>query len=65
MVSDSPKNFTIPNSIVEVQIENGTVRAMLPSDNTPSNKITTEYFKSGTEPTMISPVYQKLNNPNK
>ena len=64
MVSDSPKNFTIPNSIVEVQIENGTVPAMLPSDNTPSNKITTEYFKSGTEPTMISPVYQKLNNPN-
>lgn len=64
MVSDSPKNFTIPNSIVEIQIENGTVPAMLPSDNTPSNKITTEYFKSGTEPTMISPVYQKLNNPN-
>ena len=64
MVSDSPKNFTIPKSVVAVQVETGTIPAMLPSDNTPKNMISTEYFKSGTEPTQISPRYVQLNNPN-
>lgn len=64
IVDDSPKNFTIPDSVVQVQVEKGTVPAMLPSDNTPSNMITTEYFKVGTEPTMTSPRYKQLNNPN-
>ena len=59
---DSPKSFTIPKSVTAVQIEKGTVPAMLPSDNTPSDMITTEYFKSGTEPTEISPRYQSLSN---
>lgn len=63
MVDDSPKNFTIPKSVVSVEIENGTIPAMLPSENTPKDKITTEYFKSGTEPTEISPRYMPLNNP--
>ena len=63
MVSDSPKNFTIPKSVVAVQVENETIPAMLPSDNTPTNMITTEYFKAGTEPTEVSPRYQKLSNP--
>ena len=63
MVDDSPKNFTIPKSVVAVEVENGTVPAMLPSENTPKNMITTEYFKSGTEPTEISPRYMQLNNP--
>ena len=62
MVSDSPKNFTIPKSVVAVEIEKGTVPAMLPSENTPKDQITTEYFKSGTEPTMVSPRYMKLDN---
>lgn len=64
MLSDSPKNFTTPKSVVSVQVEKDTIPAMLPSDDTPSDKITTEYFKSGTEPTTVSPVYKKLNNPN-
>ena len=64
MLSDSPKNFTTPKSVVSVQVEKDTIPAMLPSDATPSDKITTEYFKSGTEPTAVSPVYKKLNNPN-
>jgi hypothetical protein len=38
---------------------------MLPSENTPKNMISTEYFKEGSEPTMISPRYIKLNNPNR
>lgn len=62
MVSDSPKNFTIPKSVVAVEIEKGTIPAMLPSENTPKDQITTEYFKSGTEPTMVSPRYMKLDN---
>ena len=28
----------------------------------PKDQITTEYFKSGTEPTMVSPRYMKLDN---
>lgn len=64
IVSDSPKNFTIPDSVIAVQVEKGTIPAMLPSENTPKNMITTEYFKEGTEPTMVSPRYQVLNNPN-
>lgn len=64
MVSDSPKNFTIPRSIVAVQVETGTIPAMLPSENTPKDMISTEYFKSGTEPTEVSPRYLQLNNPN-
>ena len=64
MVSDSPKNFTIPKSIVAVQVETGTIPAMLPSENTPKDMISTEYFKSGTEPTEVSPRYLQLNNPN-
>lgn len=64
IVTDSPKNFKVPDSVVAVQVEKGTIPAMLPSENTPENMITTEYFKEGTEPTMVSPRYQTLNNPN-
>ncbi len=64
IVDDSPKNFEIPDSVVAVEIEKGTIPAMLPSENTPSDMISTEYFKKGTEPTMISPRYQTLNNAN-
>lgn len=62
--TDSPKNFKIPDSVVAVQVEKGTIPAMLPSENTPKEQITTEYFKKGTEPTMVSPRYQQLGNPN-
>ena len=63
MVEDSPKNFTIPKSVVAIEVENGTIPAMLPSENTPKDMITTEYFKTGTEPTEISPRYEQLANP--
>ena len=64
IVNDSPKNFKVPSSVVSVQVENETIPAMLPSDNTPKDMIRTEYFKQGTEPTMVSPRYKQLNNPN-
>ncbi len=62
MLQDTPTYFSQPRSVVAVQVENGSIPAMLPSDNTPSSLITTEYFKAGTEPTQISPRYQKLSN---
>lgn len=65
IANDSPKNFKVPDSVVAVQVEKGTIPAMLPSENTPKNMISTEYFKEGSEPTMISPRYIKLNNPNR
>ncbi len=35
---------------------------MLPSKNTPSSMITSEYFKKGTEPTEVSPRFDTLSN---
>lgn len=56
------QDFTVPSSVVKVAIEKGANPAMLPSENTPSDLIVEEYFKRGTEPTEISPVYRKLDN---
>ena len=64
IVDDSPKTFEVPVGVTAVQVEKGTIPAMLPSENTPKNMITTEYFKTGTEPTQVSPRYQQLKNPN-
>ncbi len=52
--------FTTPTSIVEVQVEEGSIPAMLPSEFTPSDMITTEYFRKGTEPTEISPRFNRI-----
>jgi membrane carboxypeptidase/penicillin-binding protein PbpC len=54
--------FNIPNSVVQVKVEEGTIPAMLPSANTPSSMITTEYFKKGAEPTETSPRFNRLSN---
>jgi penicillin-binding protein 1A len=54
--------FSVPSSVVKVGIEKGTIPAMLPSANTPSNMITEEYFKKGTEPTEISPRFDTLSD---
>lgn len=58
MFKNDATTFTKPSSVVAVQVEKGTNPAMLPSENTPSNMILTEYFKKGTEPTIVSPIYQ-------
>ena len=57
------KQFTVPNSVVEVPIEYGTNPPMLASSSTPSDKIVYEYFKKGTEPTETSGQYAKLDKP--
>lgn len=54
--------FTVPSSVIEVAIERDTIPAMLPSQYTPSNMITTEYFKKGAEPTEVSPRFNTLAN---
>lgn len=56
------KGWTIPSSVVASQVELGTWPAKLPSNNTPSNMITTEYFVRGTQPTEISERYATLND---
>ena len=53
-------DFQAPSSVVKVGIEVGSNPPLLPSANTPTDQITYEYFKVGTEPTEISTKYQKL-----
>jgi penicillin-binding protein 1A len=54
------KQFAIPDSVVKVQVEKGTSPAMLPSAYTPADMILSEYFKKGTEPTDVSPRFDKI-----
>lgn len=54
------KGWTMPSSVVAVQIEKDTWPAKLASEYTPSDKILTEYFVRGTEPTEVSIRYAKL-----
>lgn len=56
------KGWTIPSSVVAVQVEKDTWPAKLASQYTPSDKILTEYFVRGTEPTEVSERYAKLEN---
>lgn len=62
LFSSKGKDFKVPNSVVKVGVEMGTDPAKLASSNTPSNKITYEYFAKGTEPTEVSTTYNKLAN---
>lgn len=54
--------WTMPSSVVKVEVEKDLPTAMLPSEYTPSNMKTTAYFKKGTEPTQTSDRYSKLSN---
>ena len=54
--------WTMPSSVVAVQVEKETWPAQLPSEYTPSNMITTEYFVRGTQPTEVSDRYAQLND---
>lgn len=53
-------NFKQPSGVVAVEIESENVTAMLPSEFTPSNLRQTELFIKGTEPTTVSPRFDKL-----
>ena len=61
-ILDGTADFTMPNSIVEVEIESGTSTPMLASDYTPEDLKTIEIFKAGTEPTEISTRFKQLND---
>ncbi len=54
--------FTKPNGVIEIEIEKDSYPIALPSENTPSDMITTALFKKGTEPTEVSTRFTALNN---
>ena len=56
------KGWSMPSSVIAVQVEKETYPAKLPSEYTPKDMITTEYFVRGTQPTQVSERYQKLND---
>ena len=57
------QDFPVPNSVVEVGVENGSNPAKLASEYTPEDKIIYEYFVRGTEPTEVSDRYKELLSP--
>ena len=59
-IPKDPVGWTMPSSVVRVTVEKETWPAMLPSAYTPDNMKVTEYFVRGTQPTEVSPRYQKL-----
>lgn len=61
-VPRTTKTWEMPSSVVAVTVEKETWPAMLPSAYTPSDMKITEYFKRGTQPTEISPRYEKLDD---
>ena len=56
------KGWSMPSSVVAVKVEKDSVPAKLPSEYTPKDMITTEYFVRGTQPTEVSVRYSQLNN---
>ena len=69
MKIDTSNSFKMPSSVVQVAIEKGSgegtmySNGLLASDSTPSDMITYEYYRSGTEPTETSKTYSKINTP--
>lgn len=55
-------NFPKPNGVVPVEIEIGCYEACLPSEFTPADLRTTEYFKRGYEPSTTSDRFARLGN---
>ena len=55
--------FSVPDGVVEAQVELGTNPAQKPSSYTPSSLISTEYFNKNSAPTETSSRFTKLNNP--
>lgn len=54
------KEFKMPNSVSKICVEIGHMEATLPSEYTPSDQITCEYFKKGAEPDKVSTAYKQL-----
>lgn len=55
--------FKKPSGIIASKYEEETYPAQLPSDYTPSDLISTELFKKGTEPSEVSDRFSQLQNP--
>lgn len=55
--------FKKPSGIIASKYEKETYPAQLPSDYTPSDLISTELFKKGTEPSEVSDRFSQLQNP--
>ena len=56
------KRFTVPNSVVKVDVEFPSNPPMLASASTPASQRKSYYFKKGTEPTETSIKYSQLPN---
>lgn len=56
------RGWSMPSSVVPATVEKESWPAQLPSEYTPSDMKVTEYFVRGTQPTEVSPRYQKLND---
>ena len=54
--------FKKPDGVIAVEIEKGCYEECLPSEFTPKDRIITEYFKKGYEPTTVSDRFAKLEN---
>lgn len=59
-IFEKGSKFTNPGNVKSIAVESETYPAKLPSEYTPKDKIVTELFKSGTEPTEVSDRYSKL-----
>ncbi|WP_084783331.1 transglycosylase domain-containing protein [Bacillus dakarensis] len=57
------EDFSVPNSVVKVNIEKGTIPAKLASEFTPRDQIATEYAIKGNAPTVVSEKYDKPSAP--
>ncbi len=57
VIGTNLSDFTMPSSVIEVGIENGTNPPQIAGPNTPEDHIIYELFKKGTEPTETSDRY--------
>ena len=62
VVPMTSKPFEVPSTVVKSEVEFGTWPAQLPSEYTPSDFITTEYFIKGTQPNEVSDRFAKFND---
>ncbi|MDE5830588.1 MAG: hypothetical protein K2H53_02695, partial [Clostridia bacterium] len=63
LIFKSGSRFSKPSGIISSQYEEESNPAELPSNYTPSDLISTELFKKGTEPSEVSERFSQLENP--
>jgi penicillin-binding protein 1A len=65
IAADDDSDFEQPDSVVKKAVEIGSSNAVLAGNNTPSNRISYEYFVKGSEPSKVSKKYDKPAKPAK